>query len=253
MVDTHCHLYDREAFPDPEQVVHKANEAGVNQLVVIGINLETSRAAIELAHKFSGVFATVGFHPNHATEYSSEGQRELHHLAKDPRVVAIGEIGLDYHWDFATPEEQRIALFPQMELAREVGKPMVFHCREALDDLLRILKDLKPPIPAVLHCFAGDQDQANQALEMGCYLGFDGPLTYKKNHALRDIAKNCPMDRILIETDAPYLSPEPLRGKRNEPANVSLILAKLAEIKGTPIDELDLITTQNACRLFGLK
>jgi len=252
MVDTHCHLYDHEAFPDPEIVVAKAADAGVNRLIVIGIDVATSEAAIKLADRFPSVFAAVGFHPNHAYDYSEANLEVITNLAKHPKVVAIGEIGLDYHWDFATPEQQRAALDAQLDLAESINKPIVFHCREAYDELLATLEARGQSLQGVFHCFAGDQSHAQRVLDLGCHLGFDGPLTYKKNEALREIAKHCPEDRLLIETDAPYLSPEPLRGKKNEPANVALVLAKLAEVRETSLVDMEAITTRNAEALFGL-
>lgn len=247
LVDTHCHLYTESAFPDPALVVQESAEEGVDRLVVIGIDEATCLQAIELAGAHEGVFATVGWHPTEAGSFP--GTDRLRALAIHPKVVAIGEIGLDFYWDRTTPEQQYAALEPQHALAVELGLPVVFHCREAYDDLLAFLRP-RPRIPFVMHCFGGTMAHAREAIDLGGMLGFDGPLTYKRADDLREIARWTPLDRILLETDAPYLPPEPHRGKKNTPAYLPLIARRLAEVRGADLETVAEATTQNAERFF---
>lgn len=252
MIDTHCHLYDHEAFPDVEAVIASAVEADVERMVVIGIDAETSRAAIDLAERFDAVFATVGWHPNHAATYSQASLAELKALAQHPRVVAIGEIGLDFHWSYATLEQQTACLHDQLDWAAECGLPIVFHCREAYPALLDLLEARGGVGPCVFHCFGGDAADAERALAVGAHFGVDGPITYKKNDDLRSIFAGLPLDRVLVETDAPYLAPVPHRGKTNTPANIVLIQEKIAEIWQISRAESAKICTTNAERFFRL-
>jgi TatD DNase family protein len=249
MIDSHCHLNDPNAFPDPAATVRECAEAGVRELVVIGVDLESSRRAVELAERFPEVWATVGHHPNYAASFEPSLIATYREMLAHPRVVALGEIGFDDHWDFATPAQQAEAFALQMELARETGMPVVFHCREAEEKLLGALEGT-PAHPAVWHCFGGDAAVADRALAWGCYLGVDGPLTYKKSDASREIFRSAPRERVLIETDAPYLSPVPHRGKPNHPAYVRLVASKLAELWEQPVDEVGKITASNTLRLF---
>lgn len=249
MIDSHCHLNDPNAFPDPATTVRECVAAGVTELVVIGVDLDSSRRAVELAERFPEVWATVGHHPNYAASFTPGLIAEYRAMLSHPRVVALGEIGFDDHWDFATPDQQAEAFGLQMGLARETGMPVVFHCREAEAKLLGALEGT-PAHPTVWHCFGGDEDVAARALAWGCYLGVDGPLTYKKSDASRAIFRNAPRDRVLIETDAPYLSPVPHRGKPNHPAYVRLVAEKLAELWEVSMGEVDALTTANTRRLF---
>lgn len=251
LIDTHCHLYDKEAFPDPAAVVDEALNAGVKRLVVIGIDDETSRQALELADRFPCVYATVGWHPNHAAEYDRAKLSELERLAKHPRCLAIGEIGFDFYWDHATPEQQEACLRDQLALADALQKPTVFHCRKAYTSLLALVAE--NPLPnMIFHCFSGTDDEAARILSWGGYLGVDGPLTYPKAEALRASFASFPRDRVLIETDAPYMSPHPHRGERNKPAWVALVNAELARIWGVSEEECGDITTANAERAYRL-
>jgi TatD DNase family protein len=247
LVDTHCHLYTESAFPDPAHVVQESAAAGVGRLVVIGIDESTCLQARALSDGHHGVFATVGWHP---TEIGSfPGPDRLRTLSQHPKVVAIGEIGLDYYWDRTTPDEQHAALETQYDLAVELGLPVVFHCREAYDDLLAFLRP-RARLPFVLHCFGGSIEHARKAIDLGGMLGFDGPLTYKRADDLREVARWAPLDRILLETDAPYLPPEPHRGKKNTPAYLPLIAQKLAEVRGLDFATVADATSQNAERFF---
>lgn len=249
LIDTHCHLYDSEAFSNPATALEEARRVGVDQVIVIGTNLETSRAAVGLGERFAGIFAAVGWHPNCAADYSPSALSELKALAQNPVCVAIGETGLDFHWDYATREQQERCLLDQLALASDLKKPLVFHCREAYPALLDILEDRKPG-PHVFHCFAGNAADARRCQDLGAYFGIDGPITYPKADDLREVVKSLPRDRVILETDAPYLSPHPHRGEKNRPALLPLIAERLAQVWEISTDEVAEITTANARRLF---
>lgn len=250
LVDTHCHLYDQEAFPDPALVVAEAAQAGVGALMIIGIDSETNRAALRLAERFDNLFATIGWHPNNAAQFQTRCMVELRDLAQHPKCLAIGEIGLDLHHQYATLDEQYACLEPQIALAHDLELPIVFHCREAYELLVPFWMKM-PPHPAVFHCFAGSMEQANHLVEHPTYFGFDGPITYPKSVESREILAALPRDRVLLETDAPYLAPVPYRGKRNHPAFVKHVADKTAEVWGVQVDEVAKISTANAIRFFG--
>lgn len=249
MIDTHCHLNDREAFPEPERIVDEARAAGVVALIVIGVDLESSAYAVELAERFSDVFATVGHHPNYAQSFNDQALQAYAEWLKHPKVVGLGEIGLDFHWDFASPEQQSTALAAQAELARSWGGPTVFHCREAYPELLRWLESNPVPRPH-FHCFAGDAAQAEQALRLGATFGVDGPITYKKADDLRAVMRGIGIDHLVLETDAPWLSPVPYRGKPNHPAYLRNIAEGLAHTLELEVEEIARRTTENALRFF---
>lgn len=252
LFDTHCHLYTCPQFEEVGTVVSEANAAGVKTLVCIGIDPETSRQAIDLAERFEGVYATVGHHPNQAADFTAETLVSLKEMARHPRVVALGEMGLDYHWDFATKEQQYACLEAQLEWACEVQKPVVFHSRESTEDLLDVVAALENRPRMVLHCFGGTLDQARRALDLGLWLGFDGPITYPKSVESSEVLAMCPRDRVLIETDAPYLAPVPFRGKTNFPGYLPMINERVAEIWGVSSIESATITTKNARHFYGL-
>lgn len=253
LVDTHCHLDDGAFAGDIEAVLDRAVEAGIRQIVVPAIDLGNVRAVLSLTERFAGIYAAVGIHPNSAIDWEDEWIAELRVLANHPKVVAIGEIGLDYYWHKTPVETQHRALCRQLELAAGLELPVIIHNRESNADVLRLLGE--SPLagnerPGVLHSFSGDWPMARAALDMNFYLGFTGPLTYKKADELRDIATRTPLDRILIETDAPYLTPHPHRGQRNEPAYVRMVAERLAELRGVSLAEISRITTANSERLF---
>lgn len=246
-VDTHCHLNDSQRFPDPDRAIAEAADAGVTRLMVVGIDLHWSRKAVELADRHEGVFAVVGHHP------TSKGFRDEHlkvyeEWFKHPKVVALGEIGLDYHWDMTTPEEQDGWLRAQLELAKSLGAPVIFHCREAYDALIARL-DGYAHGPLDFHCFAGSFTQA-EALGLHHYFGVDGPLTYPKAGDLREIVALLPKERILLETDAPWLPPVPYRGKLNHPAYLPLIGEALAQTWNVSVEEVARQTSANAEACF---
>jgi TatD DNase family protein len=249
LIDTHCHVNDLKAFPNPSLEVEEAKRSGVQRLFVVGIESSQWKRTVGLAEEFEEVFAILGWHPNHAADYKGESLSELREHLAHPKVLALGEIGLDYHWDFATPEQQRVALLDQLALAREVQKPVVFHCREAYPDLLEILEQ-QPGHPYLFHCFAGTQSDADRAVKLGAYFGVDGPITYKKNGELRAVIAGLPKDRLVVETDSPYLSPEPFRGKPNRPAHVKHVNERLATVLEMDSAATARLTTENAIRFF---
>lgn len=255
LIDTHCHLDVNSFASDRDEVVARAAAAGVGRIVVPAIDLGNVEAVLELAAGLKGVYAAVGVHPNSAAAWQDSWIDELRRLAAHQKVVAIGEIGLDYHWDKTPVKVQHHALARQLELAHALDLPVIIHNREANADTLAQLA--ASPLngrerPGVLHSFSGDWSMAEAALVMGFYLGFTGPLTYKKADEMRDVATRAPLERILIETDAPYLTPQPYRGKRNEPAYVRYVAERLAELRGLSVEEIAHITTTNAERLFQL-
>lgn len=250
LVDTHCHLDFEQFEADREAVLQAARAAGVVRVLIPAVDLPTSRRAVELAERYPEVRAAVGVHPNYTQGFSGETLAELRDLAQHPKVDAVGEIGIDLYWKTVTLIEQTHAFRAQLALAQELGRPVIIHDREAHAPVLAELSAAAPAAGVVLHSFSGDQAMAETALAAGYYLGVDGPLTYKKNEALRAIFTAAPADRILIETDAPYLTPQARRGSRNEPAFVRYVAEKLAEIRGQPLAEIAAQTTTNAARLF---
>jgi TatD DNase family protein len=256
LIDTHAHLFDDRFRTDLPAVLERAVQAGVERVVCLGIDRESSLESVAIADRFPLVVAAVGIQPNHAAEANPGDWEEVVRLAEtEPRVVAVGETGLDRYWDrspFALQEE----LFARhIDLARRLGKPFVIHCREAEADVVRVLRaefDRFGPVRAVMHSFSGDLATATACLEMGLYISFAGMVTYPKAQDLRDVAKEVPLDRLLVETDCPYLAPQPVRGKRNEPGFVVHTAALLAEVKGVGAAELAGHTTRNAKALFGV-
>lgn len=251
LIDTHCHLNDAKAFPDVGQTLAEARDAGVERVVVVGIDTESSRRALEIAESHEGVYAVVGWHPTSAAAYSSRELVEIEAMLASPRAVAIGEIGLDFYWDKSTPEQQYACLGEQLDLASRTGHPVVFHCRDAYDELLSVLEG-RARLPYLFHCFAGDSAQAERALALGALLGVDGPITYPKNDAMRSLFSGVPRDRVVVETDSPYMAPVPFRGKANRPAWVVHVNAALAGCWGISAEECAALTTANAERFFRL-
>jgi TatD DNase family protein len=255
LIDTHAHL-DEEAFSlDREEVVRRAVDAGLSALITIGTTAQSSQRAVEIARKYPNVYAAVGIQPNYAAEAKSGDWETIEGLAEEPKVVAIGETGLDRYWDYAPFDLQTEYFAKHIALSRKLGLPFVVHCREAEDDVVAMLQSEaeQGPLQGVMHSFCGDPKTAASCLELGLYISFAGMLTFKKNDTLRDVAAGIPSERLLVETDAPYLSPVPFRGKRNEPANVRQTLSCLAELHGMTPEEMAAQTTRNARELFGLK
>jgi TatD DNase family protein len=254
LIDSHCHLDSTEFDADREEVIERALAAGVEHMVAIGTgngppDLE---AGVRLADKYPAFFATVGIHPHDAAKPGSEDYRRLAELLKHPKVLAVGEIGLDYHYDFAPREAQKSAFIEQMSIAASARKPIVIHTREAWDDTVALLEKHWTPhgIGGIMHCFSGGAAEAQRALDLGFYLSFGGILTFPKATQVHEAAKAAPRDRILLETDAPYLAPVPKRGKRNEPALMVHTAKKLAELRGESLDAISQETSNNFRRLL---
>ena len=255
LIDTHTHLDDGRYNEDREAMIDRAREAGVDAFVTIGCDLASSRAAVTLAEHHAFVYASVGVHPHEVKHIQDTWYDEFRRLAKNRKVVAYGEIGLDYHYNHSSPKEQRERFREQIQLARELRLPVIIHTREAQEDTIAILKEEQASqVGGVFHCFSGDAGLAKGALELGFYLSFSGILTFQNATVLREIAKTVPLDRLLIETDCPYLTPVPHRGKRNEPAFVALVAEQLAALRsGEPemsVAMIGRLTTENAKRLF---
>lgn len=254
LVDTHAHLNDPKFAHDLDDVVKRAQSAGVERIVVCGYDIETSRSAVELAARYDCVYATVGIHPHDAKSFGDDSLRVLSELAADSRVLAIGEIGLDFHYDFSPRPQQYTAFEAQIELAVALDMPIVVHSRESNPEVLKVLEGHAANINAcVFHCFSGDESFAREVLDAGFYIGVDGPVTYKASEKLRRVVAACPADRLLIETDCPYLTPVPHRGKRNEPAYLVHVAEEIARVRGTTPEAIAEITTQNAHVFFSDK
>lgn len=263
LIDTHAHL-DFHAFDqDREQVLQRAREAGLVAIIIPALDVSSARNALALAETASTpeleLYAAVGVHPNSVAEawQDRDTLAELRDLARHPRVVAVGEIGLDYHWDFTPPDRQKAALAAQLDLARELGLPVILHQRESARDLLTMLEEWTGTLPpdhprGVLHSFSAGPEEAQRALEMGFALGVSGPVTFKKAETLRRVVAQVPLEHLLVETDAPFLTPHPYRGRRNEPAYVRFVAEKIAQVKGLPFEEVARVTTEHARRRFRL-
>ncbi len=249
--DTHAHLNDRRMKDDVDGVLSRARASGVTRVICSGYDIESSRLAVEIAERHDNVWATVGVHPHDAQTLTDSMLAEITELAARPKVVAIGEIGLDYHYDRSPREIQAEALRRQLKLAQTLGMPVVIHERESGDDAYNIIAENLPKAGGVFHCFSGDTAHAARVMGLGFYLGISGTVTFKNAQALREVVETAPIERLLIETDCPYLTPEPFRGRRqNEPELVRLVAQKVAEIRGTEPDEVARATTENALRLY---
>ncbi|MBM3531352.1 MAG: TatD family deoxyribonuclease [Alphaproteobacteria bacterium] len=253
LVDSHCHLDFPDFAADLDGVVGRAREAGVGRIVTISTRVRRLDGLLAIAERFPDVFCSVGTHPHHAHEELDISAADLVACARHPKVVAIGEAGLDYHYDNSPRAAQEQGFRAHIAAARETGLPLVIHSREADGDMAALLRDEmgKGPFPAVLHCFTGGRDLAFAGIELGLYVSFTGILTFKKSDDLRAIAAALPADRILVETDSPYLAPGKFRGKRCEPAYVAETAKVLAEVRGVSPDEIARQTTDNFFRLFG--
>ncbi len=232
-LDSHCHINDDELYPYREELLERAREAGIGYILVIGWDVESSKKAVEIAHEFEDVYAAVGIHPENLEGVDEQSLKEIEELAHDEKVLAIGEIGLDYHW-FKDPkdhENQKVWFIKQIELANKLDLPISIHARDAIGDLLELLKAHRVNRSGVLHCYSGSPESLKEFAKLGFYFGFDGPITYKNAVEPKESVKACPIDKILTETDSPYLTPVPNRGKRNEPSYIPFILAQMASLK----------------------
>jgi TatD DNase family protein len=259
LIDTHCHLNFDSYDEDRSQVIARAAEAGVIRVINPAVDLETSMAAIRLARQYDGVYAAVGIHPNSSGNFTPTQLERIEALESGEKVVAIGEIGLDYYWDKSPKTKQFEAFEAQLTLAARLALPVIIHNREASEDVIAVLErwtgDLPPALkdrPGVMHSFSAPMAIAERAIQCGFYLGFTGPITYKNADELRRIAAHIPLDRILVETDGPFLTPIPHRGKRNEPAYIPLIVDRLAALRQMSAEAMGAAATANAVRLFRL-
>lgn len=270
MIDSHAHLSFPQFDADREDVIRRAREAGLAAIVEIGADLESSRAAVVLAEQYEFIHATVGIHPHDATTVNPAALAELRELACHPKVVAIGEIGLDYYRDLSPRDVQRRAFEAQLALAAELGRPVVIHCREAWDDTLAVLRDYiggrtvgqphggqSHGLPlrgwrGVVHSYSGGPGRLDEVLALGFSIGLSGPVTFPKSERLRAVAAAVPLERLLVETDCPYLTPQAHRGERNEPAYVRYVVDKVACVRGLSVEEVARTTAENARRLFGI-
>jgi TatD DNase family protein len=253
LFDTHAHLDQTEFDDDRAEVVARAKEAGVENVIAIGISADTSQASVELAAEFEGVYAAVGMQPNYLADVPPSNWDRIVAMVDEPGVVAIGETGLDRYWDFTPFDVQQDYFDRHIRLSQQRGLPFIVHMRDCDEDILVMLREARQrgPLNGVMHSFTGGHAMADECLAMGLHISFAGMVTYKKSADLRSVAASVPADRILIETDSPYLSPEPVRKiKRNEPAHVRHAAACLAEVRGTTLEEFAAITTANAKRLF---
>ncbi|MGD2057781.1 MAG: TatD family hydrolase [Anaerolineales bacterium] len=257
IVDTHCHLNLAAFKPDLDAVLERASDAGITKILVPGMDLASSQQAISLANEHPALYAAVGVHPHDAKKWSSSTREQLEKLARDPKVVAIGEIGLDFYRNYSDPEIQRQAFKKQLELASDLQLPVIIHNREAGHDILPILEDWSASLPTpligragVLHAFSSDGESASKVIEQGFYLGIAGPITFRNAESLRELVGKVPLERLLTETDAPYLTPEPYRGKRNEPGYVRYVATEIASICQVESERVHEQTSANALKLF---
>ena len=250
LFDSHAHLNSERFKKDAKEVRQAGMDGGVVGLLNVGYDLKTSRLAIRQAEEFENVWAAVGIHPHDAKDYTPEIEEELRKMAVHPKVVAIGEMGLDYHYMNSPKEVQREVFIKQMELAREVDLPIIIHDREAHAECLELIQTHGQGLQGVFHCFSGSKEFALEVIRLGFYVSFAGPVTYKNARNLKEAAQVVPLDRILIETDCPYLAPDLYRGKRNEPLYVGEIAKEIGELRKISLEEVSEATLKNACDLF---
>ncbi|MBI4670612.1 MAG: TatD family hydrolase [Chloroflexi bacterium] len=260
LFDSHCHLTAEQFDADRDAVIQRALDAGVTRMLTLATDVASSRAVIELAERYACIYAAVGIHPESVGQAETGDWGLIRELAQHPKVIAIGEIGLDYYWDKTTTALQQHFFEKQLELAAELNLPVAIHDRDAHDKIIGTLRnfairDTRYAIGeprGVLHAFSGSVEMARTAFDLGFFVSFGGPVTFKNNKRAPEILRALPLEKILIETDSPYLAPHPLRGKRNEPAHVNLIAQRIAECKGLPIEQVAMQTAQNAKELFRL-
>ncbi len=252
LVDTHCHLDISPLDRDTEKIIQDAGRAGVKYMISIGIDLMSSVTACQLAAEYDQIYAAIGVHPHDAYTFNNRLADELLSISEQKKVVALGEIGLDYAKDYTARGVQQEAFDQQLDLAIQLDLPVVIHDREAHNDIINVLESKDGQARGVIHCFSGDVKFARKVLDLGFYISFTGIVTFKNADTVREVVKYCPLDRIMVETDAPFLAPVPMRGKTNQPAFVAFVAKKVAEIKGLSLEEIAKCTTQNARDLFSI-
>jgi TatD DNase family protein len=249
--NSHTHLNSEQLFEHRDMYIHNALEKEVSLIVVAGYDLESSQRAVKIAHEYSFIYATVGISPNDCLNTSDDDLKRIEELLKDPRVVAVGEIGLDYYWDDVPRDKQKDVFQKQIAIAKKHNKPIMIHARDAYEDTYDILKQAAHR--GVMHCYSGSVEMAKRYIDIGFYISLAGPVTFKNAKVPKDVAKHIGIDHLMIETDCPYLTPHPFRGKLNEPANVVYIAQEIAKLKNMEIEDVARITTFNAKELFGIK
>nr|WP_295970532.1 TatD family hydrolase [uncultured Bacillus sp.] len=253
LFDTHAHLNAEQYQEDLSEVIDRALEAGVKQMMVVGFDRPTIRKAMELVELYDFLYASVGWHPVDAIDMTEEDLQWIEELSAHPKVRAIGEIGLDYYWDKSPKDIQQEVFRKQIRLAKKVQLPIIIHNREATHDIIEILREEgASEVGGIMHCFSGSVETAMECLDMNFYISLGGPVTFKNAKKPKEVAKKVPLDKLLIETDCPYLTPHPFRGTRNEPAYVKLVAEQIAELKSLTLDEVAKVTTENAKRLFAI-
>lgn len=253
LFDTHCHLDDERFDGDREQVIQEFSQQGVCACVTCGSDAKTSHSSMELAEKHSVIYFSAGIHPHEAGKANEAAFEKVVALLKHSKAVAVGEIGLDYYYDFSPRDVQQVWFERQLDLAHTLSKPAILHVRESHGAVLNTLKGRRDRLPlGVMHCFSGSAEMAREYQQLGFYISFAGSLTFKNAARLREAAQAVDLDRLLIETDSPYLTPEPFRGKRNDPGKVQLVCALLAQLRGMTYEEMEALTYKNACALFGI-
>ena len=253
LIDSHVHLNDEQLFTKVETLIYKAQDVGVEAFIVVGYDIESSKLAIELANMYESIYALIGIHPSEASYVKDSDIQWLEKNLSHPKVKGIGEIGLDYHWDKQFMDQQKTLFIKQIELANKHKMPISIHMRDATEDTYEILKAYKDKdLPGVMHCYSGSKESMKQFVDINMYISLAGPVTFKNAFAPKEVAKAVPIDRLLVETDAPYLSPVPYRGKQNQPRNVEFIAKEIAKLRGMSFKELSDHTYQNTVRLFDL-
>ena len=254
IVDTHCHLNDEALYKDLDNVISRARQAGVEKMVVVGWDEASSKLAIQIAEQYDFIYAVIGFHPENVFDIDDKILYDTLNLYKHPKVVGIGEIGLDYHWtkDPDKREIQKEYFIKQIKFANEVGLPISIHSREAFADTLEILKQYPPLHSGVMHCYSGSVENIQDMINLNLYIGLDGPVTFTNAKTPKEVAAEVPLEKLVVETDCPYLSPHPLRGTVNEPANICLVIDAIAELKQMSKKHLLEVVYDNSCRLFNL-
>ena len=250
LVDSHAHIDDSRFDADRDAVLERAAAAGVELIVNIGADMASSARSIALAEKYPQIYAAVGMHPHYAKEMQEQDYSQLQRWVAHPKVVAIGEIGLDYHYDLSPRPVQKEVFLRQLDIARQTGKPFIVHEREAHADTFEIIRTAAKGLAGVFHCFSGSIETAREYLKLGFYISVAGPVTFPKSAKTKEVAQFVPLDRLLIETDSPYLTPQAFRGRRNEPGHVRLVAEEIAALRNLSLTELALATTENARRLF---
>ena len=254
LFDSHCHLDDEKFDLDRAEAIARMREAGVTRCTCVGSDLPSSRRCLDLAQQYDFIYAAAGVHPHEAKDAPADYLEQLKALLAQPKCVALGEIGLDYYYDLSPRETQMTVCEAQMELAWELSLPVAYHIRDAHQDMLDIMKRHKKHLTGgIIHCFSGSWEIAKEYLKLGYFISFAGPVTFKKAPKLQEAAVNVPLDRILIETDSPYLAPEPVRGRRNEPTNVRYVAEKIAALREIPLEAFAQITMQNALNAYSIK